>query len=456
MSHDFIKNYREIFEGIEIPSFLLDIPKFAKCLYYAERKVEVETLEFETDNIERWKRSKQAVLDILSVLNPDFADEIKIKFKSSGIQGSELKFGENPEGIYANILLSGGADSLCGANHYVKKTMKKVIFTHTYHRNTPSLPTLKDVAENDFNMPFYQIDGQFTQKANIRKVTRKKETDMFLSTLRSFHYLSNAIPINYIKGIDKVLITENGPLTINPIFTHGFGFSNTTNPEFIEFFNKFIKLYFNTNLIVVSLPFKQYTKAELMCSTNSSLLMKSHSCSKFYNEKKSCLNCYACFLRKFSAYAYNNFEEDRYSPINQNIRRYVDDSIFKKKIAYFQQPKNRFLIDLIVFCKDTIKYRATKRYSRKYPSVLKSYRELDKYFKDFWDLLTRYSYDILVGLYNFYNKNKNLKNEEFYVWSTFNKTITDLLTEGVIQLGFETLIKKRIEDRAKSLRGILN
>jgi len=462
-SHDIFKNLRELYPGENIPNFMKEIPQFGKCIYFIERHSDDSELIFKTKNIERWNRSLETLNYIMNILmntNTGIKKSINIVFEEDDDLTETIEMGENLEDYYANILISGGADSLCGAYHYRELLQRNVIFTHTYHRSTPSISMIRSYTQ-DLNMPLVEVDGLFYNRAKFREISGPNmQSKMNLNQSRTFFYLCNAIPVNYAYGVDKIFITENGPLTINPPFTESFIFTNTTNPEFIDLFNVFLNNYFGQdNIISVKLPFRQYTKAELMASVPNRLLLKSHSCSRFYNKKKSCLNCYACYVRNFSSYAYENFEDDNYNPENNQLDRYKynkEDFAFNKEISFYNElPENNFAIELIDFFIRTIDRKDETLYADYYPNVFGKYREINDYYDDFWDLLKRFSEDIIAGMQRYFDKNPLLKDPSNFIWNHFQKEINRLISKGILQRNFLEIIKERILERSHSIVGDL-
>jgi len=462
-SHDIFKNIRNLYPGGKIPNFIKEIPQFGKCIYYIERHAKDSHLIFKTKNIDRWNRSLEILKIIMNILmetNTGMKKKIKIEFEEIDNINEPINFGDNSKNFFANILISGGVDSLCGAYHYIKQLQKKIVFTHTNHRNTPSISMIRNFIK-DLDMPLIEVDGLFKNEAKFRHISGKdKETKMNLNQTRTFFYLCNAIPINYVYGIDKIFITENGPLTINPPFTESYEFTNTTNPEFIDFFNTFLNHYFGQkNLIKIKLPFRDYTKAELMASVPNELLIKTHSCSKFYNKKKSCLNCYACYIRKLSSYAYENYYDDNYNPEGTILNRYAyneKDYVFNKEISFFKEkPENNFFIELMDFCVRTLDREDETLYADYYPNVFGKFLKINNYYNDFWDILKRYSEDLLTGIQRFFNKKPSLKNTNNFVWNHFHNEINKLITKGILPKDFIKSIKRRILERSNSIVGDL-
>lgn len=376
------------------------------------------------------------------------------------------KYSSN-ENYYANILISGGVDSMYGAFHWVLKNRKKIIFTHTYHRNTPSINMIRNFISIDLNMPLIEIDGLFTNDGGFRDAGRKGRLEkMNISQTRTLLYLCNAVPVNYALGIKNILITENGPLTVNPPFTSSHTFTNTTNPDFIALFNTFLKEYFdNEELIKVRLPFREYTKAEMMANLEPEILSRTHSCSKFYSTKKSCFFCYACLVRRFSAYAYENLEDNIYNPDYKNpktdkLERYYinnEKNPFTKSISYINKNKDaRMIKELIQFCYHSLRrnmgadekerIERIDKYNDLYRSVVNKCKSIARYYDDVWQLLKRFSLDMLTGLHFFFKHNPEYQEDDFHIWYYYNRKINKLIARDIISPNFHYETKKRIED----------
>ena len=458
-SHNIKASLKGIYDDNEIPNFILELAEFGKCIYFIERNKNDKHLIFKTEDIERWERSKQTIEWILDILVEE--NSITLEFEEENIHHIDANNDHFSEDYYANILLSGGADSMCGLYHYGEQKGRNLVFTHIFHRSTPSLKTLKTCVEEDLEQQLFIIDGMFYEKAGFRHISGNlKDTDMNLNQTRTFFYLCNAVSVNYSLGIDKITITENGPLTINPPFLSSQKFTHTTNPEFIDLYNKFLSSYIGiSDLIKVYLPFKNYTKSELMASLPTDHLQTTHSCSRKFNSKESCFNCYACFVRRFSAYAYGNFEDDYYRQIENKYSRYKysdKNFIFNKEIDYFSKDNNgMLLVKFIEFCFDTINIENNKHYYQNYSGVMQKYREISKFYDDFWDLLKRFSSDIITGINNFFEKNRKYKNNNYYVWKIYNEKLNELYANNIIPKNFYQNVKKRIIERSKSIVGEL-
>ncbi len=458
-SKNIINSYQDLFLGGNVPNFIKEIPEFGKCVYYIERNPNDKTLIFKTKCVERWERAKESIKEIINILTLNQPD-IQIEFEPIDNMNEDVIKLDNSENYYANILISGGVDSICGANYYVNKLKKKIIFSHTFHKNTPSIKTIRDYVIDILKMPLSIIEGQFKSEAKFRNLSgNSSETEMNLTQTRSFLYLCNAIVVNYAYGVDKIFITENGPLTINPPFTETSTFTNTTNPEFIEFFNHFLDEYFNIKkFITVSLPFRQYTKAELMASAPNELLCKTHSCSRYYNHKKSCNQCYACYVRRLSAYAYENYDDDSYTPVDLILKRYPEKkpNFFTwNDLSFFKKNVNaQFLLDLIQFCKNIINRKPNFRL--KYPRVMNKFRligDRELYYKDFFNLLERFCLDLMAGFHKLFQNNRRFQNDSYIVWQTYSHAINELIALKVLTPNFHEDVKNRILQTSRSITG---
>lgn len=464
-SMDFINSYDDIYPNSSMPSLLREIPEFAKCIYFLERHPNQKELIFKTEFIENWNRSKESINSMLEVLigNEDpLYEPISIIFKEKSNINEVIKpeF-QRKEDYHANILFSGGADSICGSYHYSNKLNHNIVYTHIYHRNTPRLEMIKNHILKDLAMPLYIIEGRFKGQANFRALAgNKKETEWNLSQSRTLLYLSNAIPINYFYGIRNIFITENGPLTLNPPYSENSSFTNTTNPEFIDFFNQFINKYFGEDLIKVSLPFRNYTKSELLASVPPEILEKTHSCSRSPGTFSSCCNCQACFLRLFSSYAFN-YEDNIYKPGKEEFFRYEDKSIFEQTdLSFFKKDtESQKLLDFIDFCGDMIS-GIVKSYSIKYSKLTSKVTVLSlgikKYYDDIWDLLLRYSKNMFAGIFNFFERNRNYKNERFVVYKSFLDVLNKLYTSEEIGDDFFSNQENQIRIVSRSIAGSLS
>jgi len=470
MSHDLFKDIKPLFPDNNIPNFIKEIPQFGKCIYYLERYAEDNNLVFETKNIRNWQNSKKPLDRLIKVLLYRYTGikkKIFFEFEQIDEINNEIDASKNVEDYYANILISGGVDSMCGAYHWVLKNRKKIIFTHIYHKNTPSIGMIRNFIKKDLNMPLIEVDGQFYTKADIRNIGKKERPEkMNISQTRTLLYLCNSVPINYALGIKNILVTENGPLTINPPFTSSHTFTNTTNPDFIAFFNTFLYNYFdNEEIIKVRLPFREYTKAELMASVPNDILNRTHSCSKFYYNKKSCFFCFPCYVRRFSAYAYGNYDDDIYDPDYKDPKKdileryYINNERdpFTKDISYINtNDEAKMIKELIQFCYQTLRRNVgineeerihrTDKYNDLYLPIVKKCERIREDYEDIWQLLKRFALDMLTGLHYFFDTYPDYQDDDYYIWNYYNRKINKLITRTIIRNNFYEEIRQRIKD----------
>jgi hypothetical protein len=80
--------------------------------------------------------------------------------------------------------------------------------------------------------------------------------------LRSFLFLSIAAVVAIESGIDKVWICENGPVSLNPMFSEARLNTRTAHPRFIADFQSLIERLFRVDLKIEN-PFLRETKAEV-------------------------------------------------------------------------------------------------------------------------------------------------------------------------------------------------
>ncbi|MHA1380574.1 MAG: 7-cyano-7-deazaguanine synthase [Candidatus Helarchaeota archaeon] len=422
MSHKDLGNMTSLYKNELISSHIKEITEMATCLFFLERYKSTEELiklEFFTKDKERWENVREIISRIFEFQTHG---EIEINFIS--VQRSAESYPiESLDVIDGNILLSGGADSIAGAYSILNNWDKKIVCSNTYHHNTPTKKNLREISE-EMNLDIFMAVEEFK---NIRSLTQEYSTNMFLSQLRTLVYILNAIPVNYAFNAKEIYVAEQGPFIINPPFSPNFKFTDTTNPYFIRLINQFLNDYIPEFKITVHLPLRDYTKAEIMRSIPENLLIRTHSCSRHPNWKKSCGDCYSCMVRRFSAYASKLEIDDsiniegivtqRYSEANKLLAREINSY---KENEYF-----RLLIDLIDFCEDIIKNRPDLSFQ--YNSVKRKLKEighLTNLIEDPWDLLKRFALDIYTGIYNIYERNPRLK--KYYFWNKFDEKLSSI------------------------------
>ena len=132
--------------------------------------------------------------------------------------------------------------------------------------------------------------------------------------------------------------------------------------------------------------------------------------------------------------------------------------LFRKDINFFNRNKKQYLlIAILTFCFFTIRrdHGSTEqerrmfisKYNRRYPLVIQKVRELRKFYNDIWDLMKRYSLDIIAGFYRFFERNPELKNYNYYIYSYFVNEINQLTSDGILEENYYDITKERILNR---------
>ena len=114
-------------------------------------------------------------------------------------------------------------------------------------------------------------------------------------------------------------------------------------------------------------------------------------------------------------------------------------------------------MNLLDFCINTIerntgsteaeKKNSKINYSSLYSSVTSKCTEISDYYEDIWDLLKRYSEEIIVGIFRYFSKNPIYKNLNYNIYNHFLKETERLISKGLLRPNYFDIIKERIKNR---------
>lgn len=405
----------EILENVSTKSY--ELLKMGICLYYCENaKKTPENLLFKTANIDWWTDIKDSFEELYYFLSKK---DITIEIEEDSIQ--DIKKYKSKNGEYNSLLLfSGGLDSYIGALDLERKK-KTSILSHTITSNNMFGKAKKLYHQSNIlhNFPLINTNSQFKTNTLIPEAP---QTRTLLFTL-------NAIPICDYYGINKIIISENGPLMVNPPFSKYSIPTRTTRPEVIDVFNKIFKQYLEFPL-TIELPYKGYTKAEMIAAfkDQEEALKQSYSCFAYRGRTKMCGKCYGCFVRRASMAANSIIESENYEI---DIFKYKS---FPKSTADY----DKFLVieDLIDYCR---KLMFKEDVGEAVEDSIKNANLYDEI--DFWDILLNFAKDIFLGIRNYYKINK----------LDFKKYILGQKYKHIENIHLVTELEKRTEE-LKSLQ----
>ena len=390
----------EILENISTKSY--ELLKMGICLYYCENaKKTPESLLFKTANIEWWIDIKDSFEELYYFLSKK---DITIELVEDSDQDIKKYKSKNTD-YYSLLLFSGGLDSYIGALD-LERNKKTSVLSHTITSNNMFGKAKNLYHQSNILHNFLLINTNSQFKMNTLN-PEAPQTRTLLFTL-------NAIPICDYYGINKIIISENGPLIVNPPFSKYAIPTKTTRPEVIDVFNKIFKQYLDFPL-TIELPYKDYTKAEMIASfkDQEEALKQSYSCFAYRGRTKMCGKCYGCFVRKTSMAANSIIESENYE-IDIFKYRY-----FPKSTADY----DKFLVieDLIEYCR---KLMSHEDFGDDVEDSINSANLYDGI--DFRDILLKYARDIFLGIRNYYEINKLDFNK--YILGRIYKNIENIHT----------------------------
>jgi len=221
-------------------------------------------------------------------------------------------------------LFSGGLDSLVGSLYFLKDLNKRSVLLS--HRSRPNLDRrqknlVRALNERNPEWSFPHLSVWINRKGN-RAVENTQRT-------RSFLYLSLAASIASELDIKKILISENGIVSLNlPISGQNIGtlLTRSTHPKFLNQFEELARRIFNNNEINIENPFVFKTKTQMLQMlenwNQSELIQEAISCS--YSQGRTlyqpqCGVCFQCVNRRFSVISAGLEEHDRVDFYDKDI-----------------------------------------------------------------------------------------------------------------------------------------
>jgi len=403
----------------EISTKSIELQKIGIVLYYLENsKKNIDEIYFETVNIKWWTNHIKFFEDIYYYLTNN---TIEIKLKE--VKGPILNYKERKSNYNDLVLFSGGLDSLIGILYLSQKGENFVLsHTKTSKNMFGKAKALYNLSKTLKQFPLININAQF--KAHSIKPESPQT--------RTLLFILNSIPICEFYGINNIKIFENVALMVNPPISPYAIPTKTTRPELIIAFNKFFKDFLDFKL-KIELPFRFYTKAEIIAAFKSSqeIMTKSYSCFNYRGKTKMCGKCYGCFIRMISLSANSIIE-----PYN-----YISNILKYKKYPNKQSDYDKFLIieDLIDFCKNIL---LKKKLGGHIEESINSANIFDDF--DIWDPFFRFSEDVFLGIYKYY-KLKNLNPNNYLIGKNIIKQI-EILSLEFLEKKEDYLLKFKIDD----------
>ena len=212
--------------------------------------------------------------------------DIHIKALSSKWQTSIIDI-INSKG--AVCLFSGGADSFTGILSSKREGIETIgVFV--------SHAMLRKLVEEKL-IPFMNSEGIPIKVIKIPKGRSK------LQQMRGFVYAAIGTIVAHTEGMNKVIISEIGPVMFQPAYDILDEVTITTHPVTLELTRKILEVLYKETFEYIT-PFKSLTKAEAVSFVSDfELLKKTNSCrSTRYsnNDYPNCGRCLGCLIRRIS------------------------------------------------------------------------------------------------------------------------------------------------------------
>lgn len=297
---------------------LLDIAAF---VYYADNSIRrgtdkdvfhkqwVRTFTFVAPvrKLEVWQRQsvRATLIEMLEFLTED---KFEFIFTQRGAIAEQLVFREISDALPYHpeadcvVLFSGGMDSLAGAVHLQAGGRKPILVSH---RSRPPLSSLQRKLSASIRQRFPLWEFPHLDIWINRKGKEAAENSQ---RSRSFLFLALGSLVAYERGVDELVVCENGITTFNlPRLgqTTGTLASRSTHPRFIHLFHQLVSEVFGVDFNIIT-PFLWMTRAEVMeiLKQNScaDLLPLSASCNQSRRPKihPHCGTCSQCVDRRFA------------------------------------------------------------------------------------------------------------------------------------------------------------
>lgn len=258
-------------------------------------------------------------------------------------------------------LFSGGMDSFIGITDLVSNNDSLATVSHHKGGNSGELSTQKelvDLLKKEFKnkdiLPYY-----FFVQANKNETLTGERTQR----ARSILFIALALLVANSSGpTTKVVIPENGLISLNLALTPARGGSHstkTTHPKYISSLNKVFKIVGIENEIVN--PYRFMTKGEMFSKAKltqfvSKNIDKTLSCSKpgYYQQWKGaknrqCGHCVPCIIRRSSMYFLKKDSPKNYvKDVISSEQKFTDYNAFKIAIGRYSN-KNKIRLAFLKY-----------------------------------------------------------------------------------------------------------
>lgn len=336
-SGSLLKRVREL--GINVDEKAIDLVTIASSVAAAE------TFELRDDAADAWSRVMRLHIPVFdddlwnilsdrlsSILNFLTGDQWEFTFTKTSLQIPKPIVSKNSKaklnglvGLNSVCLFSGGLDSTVGAIDILngKSQYKPLLLSHAYRGDGIKQENIKKLLKSHYGELSYSISPSLMSRLNGK-------TDVSMRG-RSFNFIAMAVlglsalrSANMDNGISKIIVPENGYISINPPLTRrriGSHSTRTTHPYFL---NRLEGLLRDAGLDVKFVnPYQFKTKGEMLaeCIDQAAIaeaIPLSVSCSHWHRKHKQCGHCVPCLIRRSSIH-HAGFSNDA-SYVSQKLK----------------------------------------------------------------------------------------------------------------------------------------
>ncbi len=338
--------------------------------------------------------------------------KVKVIINQFSLNTNQLNDIKNEGSI---CLFSGGADSFTGILNAKWKFGETtgIFVSHAMLRKLVEKKLTPYMAEQDINI-------------NIIKIPKGRSA---LQQMRGFVYTAIAGIFAHSKGLNKIIVSEIGPIMFQPAYDILDEVTITTHPITLRLTKMFLEIFYKEKFEIIT-PFKNLTKAEAVSLVKDYNVIKlTNSCrsTRYSNsDHQNCGCCLGCIIRRISLIVsgIENENDDNYA-YDVFLKGEGEPVLGRKKGLKIKSKNFSELYQILNFADSII---------RKSVSSISKIK-IDEYNLN--DLFFRFSLDVFSAAYLMYDKQSIGKNplvkEKYFA----------LLKDSLIDV---TLLEKRISE----------
>jgi len=331
-------------------------------------------------------------------------DDLSIKFIKHKERMDRVREFSTESDSKCVCLFSGGLDTLAGAVWALNKGLKPIFVSH-YSNNllAKNQKALIGQLEKIYESQLQHV-GIRISKVKCKQIQNQLPVpfkSVMMQHLRSFMFLCLATAVALESKICKIYVFENGPVTLNPLFSEARVNTRTTHPHFLAHFRELIKAIFGVELIIEN-PFLYLTKGEVIDILGKpelqELVAKSISCWNWSRvpiwakqkeivgfEGRHCGECIPCIIRRTATHHAHLWKNDadyltdvfnQFPTLQRNTKTMVADFLrFCQNIKSLSDTELLFRApDLSVYEEGVDSQKLVEMYKRHAQQVINCFR----------------------------------------------------------------------------------